>query len=219
MPHALVLVLGDTVEAMRAFDDTADPSVPRVCLVDTLQDEKFEAVRVAEAMGERLAAVRLDTPASRRGDMRRILQEVRWELDLRGFSGVRLIVSGGLGEEDVAALRDVVDGFGVGTCLGNAPTVDFSQDLVEVDGRPFAKRGKCSGAKSTVLCPACGARTVVPLVREGFPCACGGGAMAPLLAESLRDGRLLAAPRAPREIRAAVLAGLERHHSKTERES
>jgi len=98
MPHALVLVFGDTVEAMRAFDAAVDPSVPRVCLVDTLQDEKFEALRVAEALKERLSAVRLDTPASRRGNFRRILQEVRWELDLRGFGRVRLIASGGLSE-------------------------------------------------------------------------------------------------------------------------
>ena len=105
MPHALILLFGDTVEAMRAFDAAVDPSVPRVCLIDTLRDEKFEALRVAEALRERLAAVRLDTPASRRGNFRRILQEVRWELDLRGFRHVQLIASGGLREEEVRELR------------------------------------------------------------------------------------------------------------------
>jgi nicotinate phosphoribosyltransferase len=217
MPHALVLMLGDTVEAMRAFDEAIESAVPRVCLIDTLQDEKFEAIRVAEAMGERLAAVRLDTPSSRRGDFRRILQEVRWELDLRGFSSVRIIASGGLGEEDVAALRDVVDGFGIGTYLSNAPTVDFSQDIVEVDGVPFAKRGKWSGAKSTLRCTACGAGETVPASRDAGSCPGCGNPMQSLLVEGIRDGRLLSKPRTPREIRADVLAQVERHQSGKER--
>jgi nicotinate phosphoribosyltransferase len=205
-----MLVVGDTVEAMLAFDAAVDPAVPRVCLIDTFQDEKFEALRVAAALGERLSAVRLDTPASRRGDMRRILQEVRWELDLRGFRHVRLFVSGGLSEADVAALRDAADGFGVGTALSGAPTVDFSMDIVEVDGVPLAKRGKDSGAKSPLRCPACGARKVVPLAREAVPCPRGCGAMAPLLLESVRGGKPLRAPRPPREIRADVLAQVGR---------
>ncbi|MFQ5692420.1 MAG: nicotinate phosphoribosyltransferase, partial [Nitrospinota bacterium] len=84
-PHALMLILGDVVSAMKAFDEIIDPAVRRVALIDTFADEKFEAVRVAQALGDRLAAVRLDTPSSRRGDFIQILQEVRWELDLRGF--------------------------------------------------------------------------------------------------------------------------------------
>ncbi|RMG60027.1 MAG: nicotinate phosphoribosyltransferase, partial [Deltaproteobacteria bacterium] len=65
IPHALILVMGDTVEAMRAFDEVVPPEVNRICLIDTFQDEKFEAIRVAEAFGEKLFAVRLDTPSSR----------------------------------------------------------------------------------------------------------------------------------------------------------
>ena len=107
MPHALILLLGDTVRAVREFDGAVDPKVPRICLIDTLQDEKFEAIRVAEAMERRLSGVRLDTPSSRRGNFRRILREVRWELDLRGHSHVDILVSGGIGEEDVAALCDL----------------------------------------------------------------------------------------------------------------
>ena len=67
IPHSLVLMVGDTVEALQAFNEVIDPKVRRVALIDTLQDEKFEAIRVAEALGEDLYAVRLDTPSSRRG--------------------------------------------------------------------------------------------------------------------------------------------------------
>jgi len=47
IPHALVLIMGDTVEAVRAFHEIVDKKVRRVALIDTLQDEKFEALRVA----------------------------------------------------------------------------------------------------------------------------------------------------------------------------
>ncbi|HEU4949512.1 MAG TPA: nicotinate phosphoribosyltransferase, partial [Candidatus Deferrimicrobiaceae bacterium] len=213
MPHALVLVLGDTVTAMRAFDAAVDPAVPRVCLVDTLQDEKFEAIRVAEALRERLSAVRLDTPGSRRGDFRRILQEVRWELDLRGFRHVRLIASGGLGEEEVQALRDVVDGFGVGTSLSNAPTIDYALDIVEVEGVPFAKRGKRSGRKQVYACEACGGRSVRPAAGPPERCPCG-DVPVPLLLPALRAGRMVVPPSSPRGIRDRVLRQVKRFHAR-----
>ena len=64
MPHALILILGSIEEAIRRFDEIIDPDVPRIALVDTLCDEKFESLAAAEAIGERLAGVRLDTPGS-----------------------------------------------------------------------------------------------------------------------------------------------------------
>lgn len=68
----------------------------------------------AETLGERLNAVRLDTPSSRRGNFKRIVEEVRWELDLRGYEHVKIFLSGGLDEESLKELADVADAFGVG---------------------------------------------------------------------------------------------------------
>jgi nicotinate phosphoribosyltransferase len=219
MPHALVLLLGDTVRAVREFDGTVDPKIPRICLVDTLQDEPFEAVRVAEALGKKLFGVRLDTPSSRRGDFRRILQEVRWELDLRGFSKVRILVSGGIGEEEIAALRDLADGFGVGTCISNAPTIDFALDIVEVEGTPFAKRGKLSGAKQVVRCAACGekSRTLVSAGKIPERCGCG-GPLDRLLTPALRNGTVLTSPVPPRTLRERVLEQVARFPGEPETE-
>lgn len=211
MPHALILVLGDTVEALRGFDGAVTANIPRVCLIDTLQDEKFEALRAAEALGPSLAAVRLDTPSSRRGNFRKILREVRWELDLRGFSHVRIFVSGGLGEEDVASLRDIVDGFGVGTCISNAPTIDFSLDIVEVEGRPFAKRGKLSGGKQVVRCGSCARRSVVPEPRSFDPCPCG-SPTEPLLLPAMKRGKVLGTSLSPRELRGKVMDQVTRFY-------
>ncbi|MBU2547223.1 MAG: nicotinate phosphoribosyltransferase [Proteobacteria bacterium] len=180
MPHALILLMGDTVEAARAFDEIIDPSVRRVVLIDTFEDEKFEALRVARAMGDRLWGVRLDTPRSRRGSFARIIEEVRWELDLAGYREVRIVVSGGLGEKDVADLAPLVDAFGVGTAISNAPVIDFSMDIVEIEGRPRSKRGVRSGAKEVFRCEDCGRDYVLPLGSLPASCDCG-GAWVPLL--------------------------------------
>ncbi len=174
IPHALILAMGDTLAAVEAFDEIMPRDIKRVALIDTFQDEKFEALRVAEAMGDRLWGVRLDTPSSRRGDFAKIIEEVRWELDRAGYGHVRIVASGGLNEKTVAELAPLVDGFGVGTVISNAPVVDFSMDIVEVDGRPLAKRGKKSGAKDVFRCQGCLRGVVTPQGKTPDPCACGG---------------------------------------------
>ena len=126
--------------------------VGRIALVDTISDEKFAAIRAFETLGNSLEAVRLDTPSSRRGDLRRIAQEVRWELDIRGGKKVKIIVSGGLDEHDIVELRDYVDGFGIGTSVSTAPVIDFGGKIVEMkdsQGKKIlmAKRGDLSGRK------------------------------------------------------------------------
>jgi nicotinate phosphoribosyltransferase len=204
IPHALVLMIGDTVEALRAFHEVIDPKVRRVALIDTLQDEKFEAIRVAEALGKDLYAVRLDTPSSRRGDFFRIIQEVRWELDLRGFEHVKIIVSGGIDEYEILRLNPIVDAYGVGTSIANAPVLNFALDIVEIEGRPFAKRGKWSGAKEVYRCRACGSTVVVPAGRPPAPCPCG-APWESLLRPLLQNGRVVPDLPPPRTIREHVL--------------
>ena len=155
IPHSLILIMGDTVEATKAFNQVIEPKIKRISLIDTFGDEKFEAIRVAEGLGEALFGIRLDTPASRRGDFKKILEEVRWELDIRGFENVKLVVSGGLDEEDILKLRDIVDAFGVGTAISGAKVLDFSLDIVEIEGKKISKRGKMSGAKKVIRCLNC----------------------------------------------------------------
>ncbi len=207
MPHSLILMLGDTVVAAKAFHEIVDPAVRRVVLIDTFSDEKMEAVRVAEALGADLYAVRLDTPASRRGDLVGILREVRWELDLRGFGHVQLFVSGGLDEEEILRLNPVADAYGIGTAISNAPVLNFAMDIVEVDGVPVAKRGKLSGRKSVFRCGGCGRIHVVP---AGAPFSgCCGGKVLPLLQPLVEDGRLVRTLPDVHAIRQQVLADLE----------
>jgi nicotinate phosphoribosyltransferase len=149
MPHALVICFGRgrQEQAWRAFDEAVPESTPRIALVDTYSDEVDEALRAAEAVDD-LAGIRLDTTGSRRGDFRHIVREVRWTLDAHGHEDVDVFCSGGLGPTQLRELRDVADGFGVGSYVSNADPLDFALDIVKVDGEPAAKRGKLTGTKS-----------------------------------------------------------------------
>ena len=211
MPHALILMLGDVGEAIRRFDEIVDPKVARVALVDTFCDEKAESLRAADAIGKKLAAVRLDTPGSRRGDMAKILEEVRWELDLRGFEHVKIMVSGGLDEYEILKLNEFADGYGVGTSIANARTVDFALDIVEIEGKPVAKRGKKSGRKQVLRCNDCFATLVGPhsYPQSHLSCPCG-GARRDLLRPAIRDGSIVAEAKPELQVRQFVLDQLSR---------
>lgn len=149
MPHALQIAFGEgnQEEAWSAFDEAVAEDVPRIALCDTYGDEVQEVIRAAECLGDDLDGVRLDTTSSRRGDFERIIKEVRWELAERDLPDVDIFVSGGLGPEELSQLEHCVDGFGVGGYVSNADPVDFGLDIVELDGKPSAKRGKLSGRK------------------------------------------------------------------------
>ncbi|MBC7333976.1 MAG: nicotinate phosphoribosyltransferase [Actinobacteria bacterium] len=211
IPHSLILIMGDTVEATKAFDEVIEPIVKRISLIDTFNDEKFEAIRVSEALGERLFGVRLDTPASRRGDFKKILEEVRWELDIRGFKNVKIIVSGGLDEDDILELNYLVDGYGIGTSISGARVMDFALDIVEIEGRKIAKRGKMSGAKKVIRCEKCFNDKVVLENDDAstFKCENCGERYEEVFIEAMRDGKLLYDFPQSSKIRERVLSQLE----------
>ncbi|MBA7473042.1 hypothetical protein ES707_08376 [subsurface metagenome] len=148
MPHALIIIMGDTVTATIAFDKYMPPEVPRVSLVDTFKDEAEESLRVAQALGDKLDSVRLDTPSERGGVTADLVKEVRARLDLAGFKQVKIFVSGDIDPERISYFIEseaLVDGFGVGSYISGAKPVDFTADLHEVEGKPIAKRGRIPG--------------------------------------------------------------------------
>jgi len=148
MPHALIIIMGDTVKATIAFDRHMPPEVPRTSLVDTFKDEAEESLLVAEALKEKLQSVRLDTPRERGGVTVDLVKEVRARLDLAGFKHVGIFVSGGLDPERISYFLEngaPVDGFGVGSYISGARPIDFTADLHEVAGKPVAKRGRTPG--------------------------------------------------------------------------
>jgi nicotinate phosphoribosyltransferase len=148
MPHSLVLIFGDTVEAALAFDRDLEPDVPRIVLVDTFKDEAEEALRVAHALGDRLYGIRLDTPSERGRVTADLVHEVRARLDQAGFGHVKIVVSGGLTPDRIRYFRAAespVDSYAVGSYISGATPIDFTGDIKEIDGRPIAKRGRIPG--------------------------------------------------------------------------
>jgi nicotinate phosphoribosyltransferase len=204
IPHSLVLLFGDTVRALAAFNEVVDQKVRRVALIDTLQDEKFEAIRVAEALGKDLYAVRLDTPSSRRGDFFQILSEVRWELDIRGFEHVKILASGGIDEYEILKLNALVDGYGVGTSIANAPVLSFALDIMEIEGRPMAKRGKRSGAKEVWRVPGT-IDNIVLAAGKPAPVGADGRPAESLLKPLVLGGKIVRDLPPPRTLREYVL--------------
>lgn len=149
MPHAMILLFGDTVKAALAFDQQMGDDVLRIVLVDTFKDEAEESLRVAEALGKRLRGVRLDTPGERGGVTPQLVKEVRARLDQAGFGHVGIFVSGGL---DAPRIREFeaagcpIHSYGVGMSIAAAPPISFTADIKEIAGKPMTKRGRIPGA-------------------------------------------------------------------------
>ncbi|MGB8405490.1 MAG: nicotinate phosphoribosyltransferase [Mycobacterium sp.] len=137
--HAFTLVhtgSGDEPAAFRAQVDAL--GVGTTLLVDTYDITQGVANAVAVA-GPELGAVRIDS-----GDLGVMARQVRAQLDALGATGTRIVVSGDLDEYSIAGLAAApVDVYGVGTSVvtgSGAPTASFVYKLVEVEGRPVAKR-------------------------------------------------------------------------------
>ena len=88
---------------------------------------------------DRAGRVRIDS-----GDLGELARQARDQLDGLGATGTRIVFSGDLDEYAIASLRaEPVDSYGVGTRWSpapGAPTAGMVYKLVEVDGRPVAKR-------------------------------------------------------------------------------
>ena len=210
MPHALILTLGEE-DAWKNFDEFVSKDVPRIALIDTFGDEKYEAIKAAEILKD-LKSIRLDTPSSRRGNFRDIVLEVRWELDIRGHKNVGIFVSGGLDEESVRNLRDIVDGFGVGTSISNAKTIDYAMDIVEVEGEPRAKKGKFSGRKRVFRCKKCG-KYIVTYLEDMHSCPVCGGEVEEILKPVMINGELVGRYPSEDDIRNYVLKQLRDYYA------
>jgi nicotinate phosphoribosyltransferase len=159
VPHSLIASYGgDTVLAAKKFAAWAAPDMNVTVLVDFENDSVRTALEVADALGERLWGVRLDTSESlvdrslfgQMGDFsptgvnERLVHNVRDALDAAGHSGVRIVVSGGFTVEKIAAFERQgvpVDAYGVGSSLIRGSN-DFTADVVITDGAPSAKVGR-----------------------------------------------------------------------------
>ncbi|MCQ2079831.1 MAG: nicotinate phosphoribosyltransferase [archaeon] len=209
VPHALMLSMGSNEAAFKAFDEIIDPKVARIMLIDTFEDERAAAVAACRSVKD-LKGVRLDTPSSRRGNFKELINEVRWELDINGYRDVKIIASGGLNEDSIKAIVDsAVAGFGVGTSIANAPTLDFSMDIIEKEGRPISKRGKFSGRKFAYRCPCCFEMGVSLSPEDHIECEKCKVEMEMIERPVLKNGKRVSPAMSPADIRKSVLEQLK----------
>jgi len=207
MPHALILVFGDSRSAFRAYADALQADERRIALADTFSDEREETLAAIESIPD-LYGVRLDTPRSRRGSFPQIISEIKWEMKVRGYEGKKIFVSGGIREDQIRdLLRAGADGFGIGTAISSAPAVDFSMDLVEVSSKSISKRGKFSGRKHVYRCPRCMQFDVL-LEERKVHCPECGSEEEYMLSKYIEGGRRLLPEEHPGEIRERVLCEL-----------
>jgi nicotinate phosphoribosyltransferase len=159
VPHGLIAAFGgDTVAAARAFADRYHAETNITVLVDFENDSVRTALELAEALGDQLWGVRLDTserlvdvaladephPSLHHGVTPLLARRVRAALDDAGHQHVRIVVSGGFDAEKIARFEaegTPVDAYGVGSSLLRGQN-DFTADVVRVDGRPVAKVGR-----------------------------------------------------------------------------
>jgi nicotinate phosphoribosyltransferase len=141
--HAFTLLHDSEEQAFRGQVDVlgADTTL----LVDTYDITEGIATAIKVA-GPDLRAVRIDS-----GDLGVLARHARDQLDSLGARHTRIVVSGDLDEFAIASLRaEPVDAYGVGTSVvvgSGAPTAGMVYKLVEVAGRPVAKRSSHKESK------------------------------------------------------------------------
>ena len=159
VPHALIASYGgDTVLAAQKFAEWAPADMSVTVLVDFENDSVRTALDVAEALGDRLWGVRLDTSETlvdrslwdEMGEFKptgvneQLVRKVRDALDGAGFDRVRIVASGGFTIEKIRAFEErgvPVDAYGVGSSLIRGAN-DFTADVVVTDGKPSGKVGR-----------------------------------------------------------------------------
>lgn len=165
VPHGLIAAYGgDTVLAAQKFADRFHEQMNVTVLADFDNDCARTSVQVADALGDKLWGVRLDTSerlidkgvaAVARmayggfehdlcGVCPPLVEHVRGALDAGGHERVKIVVSGGFDVEKITRFereRVPVDAYGVGSSLIRGSN-DFTADVVENDGRPCAKVGR-----------------------------------------------------------------------------
>jgi nicotinate phosphoribosyltransferase len=148
--HAFTLLHDDERAAFAA--QVAALGKDTTLLVDTYDITRGIELAV-EVAGPELGAVRIDS-----GDVGALARQAREQLDALGANGTKIVVSGDLDEFAIAALAAApVDAYGAGTAVvtgSGAPTAGMVYKLVEVDGRPVAKRSEhkaTHGGRKTAL--------------------------------------------------------------------
>ncbi|MDW8066411.1 MAG: nicotinate phosphoribosyltransferase [Aquificaceae bacterium] len=139
MAHSFVMVFEEEEEAFRAFARSfPNRTIFLIDTYDTLEGAKKALKLIKE--GIKVVGVRIDS-----GDVKSLSREVKEIFEREGFKDVKIVVSGGVDEEDIQRWLSEgapIDIFGVGTKLltsSDEPYLDIAYKLVEYEGKPKFK--------------------------------------------------------------------------------
>ncbi|MFH1234054.1 MAG: nicotinate phosphoribosyltransferase [Candidatus Diapherotrites archaeon] len=154
IPHALVLVFGDTVKTTEKFEKQFGNESKVIALIDTYNKEITDSLRAAEALGKKLHAVRVDTCWENRGEGTKhgkgvtieLARKVRKALDEKGFGHVGIFLSSGFNAKKTAEFMDAEKKYGkFFDAIGTGSVFDFrfaTSDIVKKEGKPSHKTGR-----------------------------------------------------------------------------
>ncbi|MDP9118048.1 MAG: nicotinate phosphoribosyltransferase [Actinomycetota bacterium] len=203
--HAFTLLHDDERAAFQAQVQSQGPGT--TLLVDTYDITRGIELAV-EVAGAGLGAIRIDS-----GDLAVHASQARAQLDALGATDTRIVVSGDLDEFAIAALAVApIDAYGAGTAVvtgSGAPTAGMIYKLVEVDGRPVAKRSEhkqsVGGRKTAVRSHKPTGTAVEEIIVSGPVSSLGDGERL-LQRPMLRGGQPVADPPGLAEARAHLRA-------------
>jgi nicotinate phosphoribosyltransferase len=172
IPHSLIAAYeGDTLKACEAFKRHMPSGVNLIALVDFENDCVKTSLEAARRFGAELWGVRLDTAKELRdrsvkgrgpdtvgdgslgedslgedslGVCPELVWNVRKALDREGFTHVKIVVSGGFDTKRIQKYVELgvpFDAVGVGSSFYKKK-IDFTADIVMVNGTPCAKVGR-----------------------------------------------------------------------------
>jgi len=154
IPHSLILAFGDTVKPTEEFCELFDKESKVIALVDTFNKEITDSLKAAEALGEKLFAVRIDTAgenfgencSEEKGVSVELARKVRKALDEKGFEHVKIFLSSGFNPEKtkkfIAAEKEFgkfFDAIGTGSVFGFKIA---TSDIIEINGEKHHKIGR-----------------------------------------------------------------------------
>ena len=136
--HAFTLAHESELEAFKA--QIKAQGVGTTFLVDTYDVGTGieNAIQACAEAGGTPGAVRIDS-----GDLAGNARKARRLLDAAGCTSTKIVVTSDLDEHVMKDLKDApIDGYGVGTQLVSTPPAGMVYKLVEINGRPVAKKSK-----------------------------------------------------------------------------
>jgi nicotinate phosphoribosyltransferase len=146
MAHSFIQAHDDEAVAFEHFARARPKGL--VILIDTYDVEAAAGKVVALARKLQPAGITIDGVRIDSGDLAAHARNVRRILDQGGFTGIRILASGGIDETTLLTFardRVPIDGYGIGASLDasiDAPVLDCAYKLEEYAGLPRRKRSE-----------------------------------------------------------------------------